>query len=58
MVKRNGRKMVTTLKPFSLTLFTEFGDFKSFGEMRFIIVLKENKAFSNPKVASPILHET
>ena len=58
MVKRNGRKMVTTQKPFSLTLFTEFGDFKSFREMRFIIRLKENKAFSNPKVASPILHET
>ena len=39
--------MVTTLKPISLTPSMGFGDFKSFGEMRFIIILKWNKLCSN-----------
>ncbi len=50
--------MVATLEPISLIPLVKFGDFESFGEMRFIIGLKGNKVYFNFKVTTPILHET
>ena len=53
-----GDKMVITLEPFSLTPYTRLSDLESFGKARFVIELKGNNIYSNPKVTSPILHET
>lgn len=50
--------MVATLEPISLIPLAKFGDFESFGEMRFIIESKGNKVYFNSKVTTPILYKT